>query len=100
MKLAITFEQWEVNIPRSASQLAVQALCDLGVSVRSWPDGRVTALIRHGNQGAADRLAVVQVELRLSDNPLELKQWLTMCLQLPLHQRARHWRSEELNFDG
>lgn len=72
-----------VDIPREVRREVVCLLTDMGLSLRTWPDGSVTVLIRHGWQGARDRLAVMHAEIRFSRNRLERHQWLEMCWRLP-----------------
>lgn len=79
----LPYERWVVQVPAVAASTAETALWALGVSTRSFADGTIAALIRHGRQGLGDRIAICQVELRFSPNRNELVHWLNMCWSLP-----------------
>lgn len=76
------YERRDVQVPRSCIATAAQALIQQGVSVR-WSEESLSALIRLGSKGSADRAALLLVEMNLAGQPQELKNWLEMCWQLP-----------------
>lgn len=82
------FEQHSLTLTDTNYAEAQVALRELGVSVRQWSDGSLTALIRLGYPGLRDRTAINQVEMRLGSTTPELIRWLRMCWQLPAHSKA------------
>ncbi len=82
------FDQRSLALLETDYDEAQAALRMLGVSVRQWSDGSLTALIRLGYAGLRDRTAIDQVEMRFSSTAPELVRWLRMCWQLPAHSKA------------
>jgi hypothetical protein len=78
------YERRDVQVPQSCIAVAAQALIQQGVSVR-WGEEGLSALIRLGSKGSADRAAILLVEMSLMGQPQELKNWLEMCWQLPAY---------------
>ncbi len=78
------YERRDVQVPQSCIAVAAQALIQQGVSVR-WGEEGLSALIRLGSEGSADRAAILLVEMSLMGQPQELKNWLEMCWQLPAY---------------
>ncbi len=82
------FDKRSLTLTDTSYAEAHAALRELGVSVRQWSDGSLTALIRLGYPGLRDRTAIDQVEMRLGSTTPELIRWLSMCWQLPAHSEA------------
>ncbi|MFS8812095.1 hypothetical protein [Synechococcus sp. R55.7] len=76
------YERRDIQVPLSCIPVAARALIRQGVSV-CWREESLSALIRLGSKGAADRAAILLVEMSLMGQPEELKSWLEMCWQLP-----------------
>ncbi|MEN9202695.1 MAG: hypothetical protein Q6K80_12205 [Thermostichus sp. DG_1_6_bins_120] len=80
------YERRDIQVPPSCISRAAQALIRQGVSVR-WSAEGLSALIRLGSKGSADRAAILLVEMSLMGRPQELRSWLEMCWQLPAYPR-------------